>query len=130
MLRQFFAIILLSFVAMPQFAGAHHSHAAYDIRNWTEVEGTVRQVVLIAPHSVVYLDVTDDNGDVVIWTLEAASTAGIFANGVRREDLRAGDPIKARCHLHRDGSNGCLLGFITPMHGDVERGHGVERHWD
>ena len=115
---------------MPQFVDAHHSHAAYDIRNWTEIEGTVRQVILISPHSVVYLDVTDEGGDVAIWTLEAASPTGIFANGVLREDLRAGDPIKARCHLHRDGSNGCLLGFITPMHGDVERGHGVERHWD
>ena len=130
MLRQFFAIVLLAVVAMPHFAGAHHSHAAYDIRNWTEFEGTVRQVVFIAPHSVVYLDVTDDSGAVAIWALEAAAPAGIFANGVRREDLRAGDLIKARCHLHRDGSNGCLLGFITPMHGDAARGHGVERHWD
>ena len=130
MLRQFFATFLLLICAMPQFVVAHHSHAAYAIRNWPEIEGTVRQVILISPHSVVYLDVTDESGDVAIWTLEAASPTGIFANGVLREDLRAGDRIKARCHLDRDGSNGGLLGFITPMHGDVERGHGVERHWD
>jgi hypothetical protein len=30
----------------------------------------------------------------------------------------------------RDGSNGCLLGFLTPMHGDTVRGHGVEKEWD
>ncbi len=130
MLRQLFAIVLLAVVVMPQIAGAHHSHAAYDIRNWTEMEGTVRQVVFIAPHSVVYLDVTDDSGAVVTWSLEAAAPAGIFANGVRRGDLRPGDLIKARCHLLRDGSNGCLLGFITPLHGDETRDHGVERHWD
>jgi len=130
MLRQFFAIVLLSVVVLPQFAGAHHSHAAYDIRNWIEVEGTVRQVVFIAPHSVVYLDVTDDSGAVATWALEAAAPAGIFANGVRRDDIRPGDLIKARCHRHRDGSNGCLLGFITPLHGDTARDHGVERHWD
>ena len=58
------------------------------------------------------------------------SPAGIFANGVRRDDVRSGDLIKVRCHRHRDGSNGCLLGFITPMHGDEARDHGVERHWD
>ena len=43
---------------------------------------------------------------------------------------RAGDRIKARCHQLRDGANGCLLGFITPLHGDAARGHGVEREWD
>lgn len=130
MFRQYFVIVLLLVVAMPQFAGAHHSHANYDLRSWIELEGTVRQVVFIAPHSVVYLDVTDDSGAMATWALEAASPAGIFANGVRREDVRAGDLIKARCHRHRDGSNGCLLGFITPMHGDEARDHGVERHWD
>jgi hypothetical protein len=53
-----------------------------------------------------------------------------LGNGVKREDVRAGDAIKARCHQLRDGANGCLLGFITPLHGDAARGHGVEREWD
>jgi hypothetical protein len=37
-----------------------------------------------------------------------------------------GDTIKVRCHLLRDRGEGCLLGFVTPMHGDKARGHGVE----
>jgi hypothetical protein len=41
---------------------AHHSHANYDISKWTVLEGTVKQVVLIAPHSIVYLDVKSDRG--------------------------------------------------------------------
>jgi hypothetical protein len=109
---------------------AHHSHASYDISKWIMLEGTVKQVVLIAPHSIVYLDVRDEHGDTAIWALEATAPAGILRNGVQREDVRAGDTIKARCHQLRDGANGCLLGFITPMHGDIERGHGVEREWD
>ena len=32
--------------------------------------------------------------------------------------------------LLRDGAKGCLLGFITPMHGDAARGNGVEIEWD
>ena len=130
MLKKLFAVVLLQIVVVLPFAGAHHSHAAYDILNWIEIEGTVRQTILMSPHSVVYLDVTDDNGDVAIWSLEATAPAGLYANGVREEDLLPGDLIKARCHALRDGSNGCLLGFITPMHGDEARGHGVERHWD
>ena len=30
----------------------------------------------------------------------------------------------------KDGSDGCLLGFVTPLHGDPARGHGVEKEWD
>ena len=109
---------------------AHHSHANYDISTWLVIEGVVKQVVFIAPHSIVYLDVKNDRGETAIWALEATAPAGIVGNGVKREDVRAGDAIKARCHQLRDGANGCLLGFITPLHGDAARGHGVEREWD
>ena len=90
----------------------------------------MKRVVLIAPHSIVYLDVKGDGGETATWSLEATAPAGIFANGVKREDVRAGDTIKARCHQLRDGANGCLLGFVTPTHGDAARGDGVERQWD
>jgi hypothetical protein len=109
---------------------AHHSHANYDITKWISVEGTVKQVVFIAPHSLIYLETKDEHGDAAIWALEATAPAGIFGNGVKREDVRPGDKIKARCHHLRDGGNGCLLGFVTPLHGDAARGDGVEREWD
>ena len=111
-------------------ATAHHSHANYDITKWTVLEGTVKQLVLMAPHSLVYLDVKDEKGAVATWALEAGSPRGILNNGVKREDIRAGDPIRVRCHLLRDGAKGCLLGFVTPMHGDAARGHGIELEWD
>ena len=109
---------------------AHHSHANYDVSKWLVIEGTVKQVVLIAPHSIVYVDVKGDDGAAATWALEATAPAGILNNGVKREDVRAGDAIKARCHQLRDGAKGCLLGFITPMHGDAARGDGIEREWD
>ena len=109
---------------------AHHSHANYDISKWLVLEGTVKQVIMIAPHSLVYLDVKDEKGETVTWALEATNPIGIMGNGVKREDVRAGDTIKVRCHVLRDGAKGCLLGFVTPTHGDKARGHGVEREWD
>ena len=109
---------------------AHHSHANYDVTTWTVMEGTVKQLVLMAPHSIVYLEVKDDKGAVATWALEATNQRAILNNGVKREDVRPGDHIKVRCHLLRDGAKGCLLGFITPMHGDAARGNGVEIEWD
>ena len=108
---------------------AHHSHANYDITTWTVLEGTVKQLVLMAPHSIVYLEVKDQKG-AATWALEAANQRTILNNGVKAQDVRPGDPVKVRCHMLRDGARGCLLGFITPMHGDAARGHGVELEWD
>src|SRR5690348_5562707 len=122
--------ISLAALTLTAPALAHHSHAMYDISKWIEIEGTVKRVVLIAPHSIVYLEVNGDIGGTITWALEVTAPAGIFANGVKREDVRAGDAIKARCHQLSDGASGCLLGIVTPMHGDAARGDGVERQSD
>ena len=122
------AVICAAAVAVPVWA--HHSHGNYDLSKWTPMEGVVKQVVLIVPHSIVYLDVKDEKGQLTTWTLEATSARGIMANGVKREDVKVGDRIKVRCHLLRDGSPACLLGFVTPDHGDTARGHGKELEWD
>jgi hypothetical protein len=122
------AIACACVLAVP--VAAHHSHGNYDLARWTTMEGVVSQVVFVVPHSIVYLDVKDAKGEVTTWSLEATSARGVFANGVKREDVQAGDRIKVRCHLLRDGGPGCLLGFITPDHGDKARGHGIELEWD
>ena len=109
---------------------AHHSHGNYEVAKWTTMEGTVKELHLLVPHSWIYLDVKDQKGEPTTWALEATGPAGLLKVGIKREDVKPGDLIKIRCHLLRDGSNGCLLGFVTPMHGDVARGHGVEKDWD
>jgi hypothetical protein len=109
---------------------AHHSHGNYDLAKWTAMDGTVKELHLLVPHSWIYLDVKDDKGQVTTWALEATGPSGLTKVGIKREDVRPGDQIHVRCHLLRDGSNGCLLGYVTPMHGDAARGHGVEKDWD
>ncbi len=126
----FISLTAICAVALALPARAHHSHNAYEITVWSNMEGTVSEVHLINPHSWIYLDVVGDDGEVTTWALEATGPNGILRNGVEREDVRPGDRIRVRCHLLRDGSNGCLLGFVTPMHGDEARGDGVELEWD
>ena len=111
-------------------ATAHHSHGNYDVSEWIPLEGTVREVHLISPHSWIYLDVADNQGKPAIWALEATFPSWLERNGIEPDDVQPGDPIRVRCHRLRDGSNGCLLGYVTPMHGDPERGHGIEKEWD
>ena len=109
---------------------AHHSHGNYDLTKWTTMEGEVKEVHLLVPHSWIYVDVKGEKGEPTTWALEATGPTGLVKVGIKREDVKPGDAIKVRCHLLRDGSNGCLLGYVTPMHGDAARGHGVEKDWD
>ena len=122
------AVVCAVFSVLP--LRAHHSHGNYEVTKWTTMDGTVKELTLLVPHSWIYLDVKDQTGEQTTWALEATGPAGLTKVGVKREDVRPGDLIKVRCHLLRDGSNGCLLGFVTPMHGDLARGHGIERDWD
>ena len=113
--------------AWPAFA--HHSHGSY-VDTFMDIEGVVKELHLVVPHSWIYLEVKDEKGQPTVWALEATNPGGLARNGIKREDVKPGDSIKVRCHLLRDGSNGCLLGYVTPVHGDAARGHGVEKEWD
>jgi hypothetical protein len=125
-----FAVAFACVSCLAASALAHHSHGNYDVQTWTVMEGTIKQVIFIVPHSIIYLEVKGAKGDTTTWSLEATNPQGIFLKGVKKEDVQVGDKIKVRCHVLRDGGNGCLLGFVTPMHGDKARGHGIEIEWD
>ena len=122
------ALVFAASVVLP--VGAHHSHTNYDVSTWTTMEGTVVEVHRLVPHSWLYVQVKDAKGETATWALEATGPGGLLKVGVKVNDLQPGDAVKVRCHLLKDGSPGCLLGFVTPMHGDVARGHGIERDWD
>jgi len=106
-------------VAFSLPAGAHHSHGNY-LDTFRDVEGVVTEVHFVVPHSWVYIQVKDASGQPQLWALEATGRGGLEKLGVTREYIKPGDPIKARCHPLRDGSNGCLLGFLKARDGSVK----------
>lgn len=97
-------------LALP--ATAHHSHANYVESEWISLEGTVREIHWMNPHSWIYLDVTDEDGEVLAWALEGASVTTLRRDGWTQDSIVAGDTISLRCHPLKDGARGCLLGYI------------------
>jgi hypothetical protein len=97
---------------------AHHSHGNY-ADTFVDIEGVVREVHLVNPHSWIYIDVKGPNGPQK-WSLEASSVLQLERIGVTRDYIKAGDTIKARCHPLRDGSRGCLLGFVKAADGSIK----------
>ena len=100
-------------------ATAHHSHGNYT-DTFIDLQGSVKEVHLINPHSWVYLDVKAANGQSQTWSLEATSRVALERMGVTPDFLKPGDPVKVRCHPLRDGSRGCLLGFLKAKDGSIK----------
>jgi len=109
-------------VALP--AWAHHSHGNYQMNQYTLLEGKVTEVHWINPHIWIYLEVADQSGEEpTMWALESAGATGLARRGIAKGIVKVGDTVSVRCHQLRDGSNGCLLGFLTPPGGE-------EKEWD
>ena len=100
-------------------ATAHHSHGNYT-DTFIDLQGTVKEVHLLNPHSWVYMDVRNANGQPQTWAVEATNKIGLERIGVTADTVKAGDSVKVRCHPLRDGSRGCLLGFLKTKDGDVK----------
>ncbi len=98
---------------------AHHSHGQYE-ETFRDIEGVVKELHLLTPHSWVYIEVKDAAGAPQVWALEATTRGQLEKMGVSRDSLKAGDRIKARCHPLRDKTNGCLLGFLKTSDGSIK----------
>lgn len=109
----------IGLVAFALSAWAHHSHGAY-VETFMDLQGVVKEVHLVVPHSWIYLEVKSDKGEPEIWALEATGRTGLQRSGVTVDYVKPGDTIKVRCHRLKDGSNGCLLGFLKAKDGTVK----------
>ncbi len=107
------ASTLVAVFALQPVASGHHSHANYLEAEWTYIEGTVTEVHWMNPHSWIYVDVMDDSGQANAWAIEGASVTQLRRDGWAEDSIEVGDALKMRCHPLKDGSRGCLLGFIV-----------------
>ena len=116
-----FAVIAANTLAVS--AWAHHSHGNYQMTEYTHITGTVKEIHLVNPHSWIYVEVKDAAGQPKMWSMEATGPRGLLRAGIANDLVKVGDTVSVRCHQLKDGSNGCLLGFLTAE-------DGIEREWD
>lgn len=107
-------------VALTGSAWAHHSNAHFDQAAPIELQGEVVEYQLINPHAFIYLNVEDENGQVVEWALQTGGNVGrlIRANW-SQDSMVAGDVITATLAPMRDGTPGGLLVTVTLPDGTV-----------
>ena len=72
---------------------AHHGNAAYDEKAPLTVKGAVTDFLWVNPHVQVFVDVKNDQGEIVHWGCETVSPSKLFRSGWTRDSLKAGDQI-------------------------------------
>ena len=84
--------LLLSLVPAASLV-AHHSLANHDTSTAVRVKGTVVQIHLINPHSIVYVEEKRDGGQIRRWAVEGPSVTQIRRQNLENV-LKPGDEIE------------------------------------
>jgi hypothetical protein len=87
-------------------AGAHHSHAMFDMAKELAITGTVTSVSYRNPHVFLYLDVKNDTGETASWSVEMSNISNMQSRGIYLSTFKPGDVITVRINPLRDGRLG------------------------
>jgi hypothetical protein len=116
-------LVVVSALTAAAPALAHHSFAAeFDGQKPFRISGSLVKVEWTNPHIYFYVDVKDDTGTVVRWTLSAGSPGALSRRGFKRGDLKFGDTIVVDGYLARDGSHTMDARRVTLADGRVVSG--------
>ena len=109
--------VCLFLLAGPTFA--HHGGGAYDNANPLTLSGTVKEFHFIQPHPLISLEVKDDKGSVVEWSIEMTAPNHLVRYGWNGKRLKPGDEITVTGSPARNGLKVLNLRKISYTNGEV-----------
>ena len=91
---------------------AHHGNASYDTDNPVTIKGTVTEFAWTNPHVQIYLDVKDDKGKIVHWSVETFSPGKLVRAGWTKDSVKAGDQVSITLIPAKSGAP---VGFLHKL---------------
>ena len=105
----------LAALALPASCAAfgHHSFAMFDQTKQVSLKGTVREFQWTNPHAFIQNEVPDENGAMVLWSIEMNSPNSLRRQGWKSNLLKPGDKVTVVTNPLRDGKKGGLFVTVT-----------------
>ena len=109
---------------------AHHSVAGvFDVNKTVKLSGTVSRVDWINPHTYIYLDVKNPDGEVTTWKLESLPVAMMRKAGISSQQIvGGGQHVLVEANPARAGT--AALGFALKLTYDDGRSYQFGRSPD
>ena len=116
------ALTAITLAAGAGVAWAHHGIANFDLNTDIELTGTITDIDFLNPHSWLYLEVTDADGNVTAWRCELRGATVLRRSGWSEEMFSPGLEIRIFGSPDRYEPNTCYLGTATfPDGSSVDR---------
>jgi len=98
------------------FSGPIHAHHSwvpiYDADTIVTLTGVVTEVWLTSPHSRLFVGVTTENGEILVWDGETWPESVLRRRGWAYTDLKEGDQVIISGEPARNGRLGLHLGWV------------------
>lgn len=114
-MRTFWSVVLCISIS-PFFLStpvlAHHGNAAYDTDHPIMIKGTVTEFAWTNPHVQIYLDVKEEKGTIVHWSVETYSPGKLIRAGWTKDAVKAGDQVSINLIPAKSGAP---VGFLHKL---------------
>lgn len=113
--RHYATVLGLALAAAP--ALAHHGLANFNLNIDLTIEGTIRDIALINPHSWIYVDVPQADGSVAEWKCELRGGTVLKRSGWTTDMFEIGSQVTITGSPDRWEANTCYMGSILFANG-------------
>jgi hypothetical protein len=119
---------LMVIFAAPTITLAHHGTAGqFDRSTYLDISGVVTDIAFVNPHSYVYLDVTDADGQIINWHCEMRAATVLRRSGWTKEMFADGTRLDIVGNPSHKEAYGCYVETISFDGGPaIQRYHQIE----
>ncbi|MBD08338.1 MAG: hypothetical protein CMD70_06425 [Gammaproteobacteria bacterium] len=105
LIRIDFLVGVAAFVAS-NLSLAHHSHSMFDHSEEVSISGTVTKFSFRNPHVFLFIDVKNENGEVLNYWIEMSNIPNMIRRGVGYKTFAPGDEVTVNMWRLKDGRPG------------------------
>ena len=106
---------LALFIASTPVMGHHAFGSIFDYNKVLTLNGNVTKVDWMNPHPYIYLDVKDDNGSYVNWSVEFSDLNKLRRVGIEKDMIEIGEEITIIAYAARVDGDFAYLGVASNL---------------